>query len=329
MPMNAYEARTVKFSEARSGFDQDEVNAFRDAVADSLQRWEREVEEAKRQVESAEDRLSGISDAEEAVRQTFLAAATTKREMLAETREQTDRERAEATSEATRLRDEAEHEAAEMRRSAEADAAEVLTAARAAAAEAEEQTRVEVERMEQRLTQMRTAVRDLHERIQAFATSALDELGVTESLIDLETTTLEEIEAFQVPEVEGLAEEQTVPEEVVVEEPAAEQTAQEVAVDEVAVDEVAATARESEPVAEVEPEPAAETEPEVEIEIEIESVPEPVAGTIAEEPEPEPVPAVTAPEPPKTVLRGADDDGFYQRRLAGLRRRMEGGDGDA
>ena len=40
MPMSAYEARTVKFSESRNGFDQDEVNAFRDAEADGLQRWE-------------------------------------------------------------------------------------------------------------------------------------------------------------------------------------------------------------------------------------------------------------------------------------------------
>ncbi len=343
MAMSAQEARTANFSEARDGLDASEVNAFREAAADALAGWEQEAEQAADRLKSAEERLAGIEEAEDAVRQTFIAATTTKREMLSEAEAASEEMRSGAVADAARLRVDAERETSELRARTDREINELLVEAQVQAATAEEQTRAEVQRMENRMAQLRTAVRDLDSRLRAFATAATDELAVTAGMIDLETTRLEDIEAFRVPAVEVMP---TVDEpEVAVEieatpraadagpsevespdvvpapEAASDEPADEDALfDEPSVDAVPAAQAE----VEVEP-PAEEEEPATEpvaadeapAEVPVEPSPPPV--------EPEPV-AVPAPDLPPVVLRGADDEGFYQRRLAGLRRRIESSD---
>ena len=49
------------------------------------------------------------------------------------------------------------------------------------------------------------AVRDLESRLKVFADGALDEVAVVGGLIDLETSALEEIEAFKTPDISAQA----------------------------------------------------------------------------------------------------------------------------
>ncbi len=201
MAISAQEAQGARFTDSKRGYDSREVDSFRERVVKTLRAYEDELAKANERLASARDRVTSLEDAEEAVKRTFLAATRTKREMEEEAQANADRVLAEASHEADKVRSEATQEAAAKRANADADAASLISEAKGTAADAEAQTRAEVERLERRLGQLRTAVRDLEGRLKVFAEGALDEVAVVGGLIDLETSALDEIEAFKSPEI--------------------------------------------------------------------------------------------------------------------------------
>ena len=201
MAISAQEAQGARFTDSKRGYDIREVDSFRERVVKTLRAYEDELAKASERLASARDRVTSLEDAEEAVKRTFLAATRTKREMEEEAQAEADRVRAEASHEADKARSAAQAEASQMVSAAEAEAKQLVADAQQTAMEAEAQTRTEVQRLERRLGQLRTAVRDLETRLKAFAEGALDEVAVVGGLIDLETSALEEIEAFKSPDL--------------------------------------------------------------------------------------------------------------------------------
>ena len=205
MAISAQEAQGARFTDSKRGYDIREVDSFRERVVKTLRAYEDELAKANERLASARDRVTSLEDAEEAVKRTFLAATRTKREMEEEAQAEADRVRAEASHEADKTRSVAQQEAASTVSKAESEAKQLLADAQHAASEAESQTRAEVQRLERRLSQLRTAVRDLESRLKVFAEGALDEVAVVGGLIDLETSALEEIEAFKSPDIAAQA----------------------------------------------------------------------------------------------------------------------------
>ncbi len=201
MAISAQEAQGARFTDSKRGYDIREVDSFRERVVKTLRAYEDELAKANERLTTARERAANLEDAEEAVKRTFLAATRTKREMEEEAQAEADRVRAEASHEADKVRSAAQQEAGKTRAGAETEASTLVAEAQRAATEAESQTRGEVQRLERRLSQLRTAVRDLESRLKVFADGALDEVAVVGGLIDLETSALDEIEAFQSPEI--------------------------------------------------------------------------------------------------------------------------------
>lgn len=223
MAISAQEAQGFQFGEGRKGYDERQVESFRQRVVDTLRAYESELARANDAIAQAKERVQELEDAEEAVKRTFLAASRTKREMEEEAKATTGKLLAEAQAEADKLSAEAaqtaeqaradaqrqadellasaHHDAEAARTSASAEAQELVAAARQNAAAAEAKTATEVERLERRLAQLRTAVGDLERRLRTFASGALDEVAVVSGLIDLEAEGLEQIEAFQRPDL--------------------------------------------------------------------------------------------------------------------------------
>ena len=212
----------MQFGEGRRGdLDLRQVKEFQKRVVETLTRYEEEAGKFRARLEVAEQAAVEFKDAEEAIKRTFLAASRTKREMIAETEAETARTRAEAQDEVEALRLEASSEIQEQKatatREAEKERAEghaealaILTDAKTQAREAEEQTKAEVERLERRLGQMRRALAELESRFTTFAESALDDVIVIKGLVDLETSSLENIEGFEAPEFDS-SEDEKVP----------------------------------------------------------------------------------------------------------------------
>ncbi len=223
MAISAQEAQGFQFGEGRKGYDERQVESFRQRVVDTLRAYESELARANDAIAQAKQRVQELEDAEEAVKRTFLAASRTKREIEEEAKAEAGKVTAAAKSEADRVtadanqaaeatRSAAQREADEMlaaaRRDAEtarteatAEANGLLADARQKAADAETHTQGEIERLERRLAQLRTAVADLERRLRTFAEGALDEVAVVSGLIDLEEKGLEQIEAFQSPDL--------------------------------------------------------------------------------------------------------------------------------
>ncbi len=223
MAISAQEAQGIRFSEGRRGYDEREVDGFKDRVVQTLRAYEAELAKAADTIKAANARVSELEDAEEAVKRTFLAASRSKREieeearaeaehLVSEAQRQAEEAVAAARAEAEQMRSaaraesdalvtEAREEAAHARDGAESEATRLLTDARRRAEEADEQTRAEQHRLQQRLAQLRTAVADIEQRLRAFADASLDEVAVVSGLIDLETEGIEQIPSFQGPEL--------------------------------------------------------------------------------------------------------------------------------
>ncbi len=208
MSFNSTSAEKARFTESRKGFDSDEVLAFQKSVTNALRGYEKELADTRTELENTRQRIADLEIAEEAVKRTFMAAGLTKQEMLseaekaaAETRSaaKADAEEMRSTAEAdsNRLRTEAQKESEQMLTEASNEAARLLSEARAEADQTSVRAAAEHKRLEKRITQLRTALGSLEERLQVFATGALDEVATANDMIDLETKTLDEIAAFQ------------------------------------------------------------------------------------------------------------------------------------
>jgi cell division septum initiation protein DivIVA len=176
MELTSYQAETVRFSQVRRGFDPDEVTRFQRRVARVLAEYERETAAARDQIARLERQRDGARSDEAAARQTYLAAARTKDELVAE-----------AARHATELRDQAATDAAAVRSQAEREAEELLDTARREAAAVERRSTDEVARLRRRMAQLRTAVSDIEDRMRVMAERTLAETHVVADLIALET----------------------------------------------------------------------------------------------------------------------------------------------
>ncbi len=319
MAMTPREARTVTFTEDRRGYAPTEVHEYQERVAEALRMYETEVGRLRSRLEQSEERITELQDAEDAVRRTFVAAAQTKREMVAEAEAEAERVRREADEAATRQRATTDEETSRQRAAAQAEATRLVDEARIEAHETRAKAETEVRLLERRLLQLRTSISDLEVRLSDFAGRALDELAVAGSMIDLETADLTDIEALA-PQAAAVAE----PPAPAADEPATGEPAR--ADEDEDEPQEAVPAAAAAPVA-AEAAPAEAAEPEVEL------------------PVPAPAPAVAAPTEPASagpavgipVGRGAapadldedqPDGSFYERRLAGLRRRIESASDD-
>ncbi len=331
MAMTPREARTVNFTEDRRGYAPTEVHEYQERVAEALRLYETEVGRLRARLEDSEERIKELQDAEDAVRRTFVAASQTKREMVAEAESEAARVRREADEAAARLRAAAEEHTSQQRAAAQAEATRLVQEARTEAHETRAKAETEVRLLERRLLQLRGSITDLEERLRDFAGRALDELSVAGGMIDLETAELGDIESL-VPETAPAAR---------AAEPAtdAAATAHAEAGQEPEPDEPAPSEVETEvTVVEVETEvtkvaiEAVQTEPDVSApEVRAPAGAPAVAAAVESGP---PGPAVGVPVRPSGdpgVERPDDDDpdsGFYERRLAGLRRRIESASDD-
>ncbi len=333
MAITPRDVRNQRFTEARRGYASEEVRAFQERVADALKAYEAEVAKLQARIQASEERVKEMRDIEEAVKRTFAAATRTKREMLTEAEADAARLRREAERDAEQARAALDDEERARRSAAEAQAAAIVGEATAAADAQRAAANAEVQAMDRRLAQLRTSVRDLEARLRQFATSALDELAVATDLIDLETVDISEIDHLTpgVAEAAGEAalDGTTVPEEVPAAAPEGEPDAGEA--EERPGEAVAsAAAAGDEPLAAEaagEPAPASEaaaTHPATAVE------PEPARTVGAAGPDETEAPAGLAVGIPvddvAEPVPAADDEpegGFYERRLAGLRRRIE------
>ncbi len=203
MAISAQEAGTIRFEEDRRGYATTQVEAFRERVVNALRFYEAELAKFRERSEQADQRITELEEAEEAVKRTFLAAARTKKDMLAEAESEAESVRADAQRDADETVAAANSEAAATRRSAAEEAKSLLDETKVRAAAAESELSAERKRLEARLAQLRGAVRDIDERLRRFAEGALENVTVVGDMIDLETTRLEDIPAFQQPALES------------------------------------------------------------------------------------------------------------------------------
>ena len=84
MAISAQEAGTIRFDEDRRGYATTQVEAFRERVVNALRLYEAELAKYRERAEQADTRIGELEEAEEAVKRTFLAAARTKKDMIAE-----------------------------------------------------------------------------------------------------------------------------------------------------------------------------------------------------------------------------------------------------
>ena len=202
MAISAQEAGTIRFDEDRRGYATTQVEAFRERVVNALRLYEAELAKFRERADLADQRIAELEEAEEAVKRTFLAAARTKKDMVAEAESEAAQTVAAAAQEADQTIAGANAEAAATRKAAEAEAGALLEETRVRAAAAESELTAERKRLEARLAQLRGAVRDIDERLRRFAEGALENVTVVGDMIDLETTKLEDIPGFQQPALE-------------------------------------------------------------------------------------------------------------------------------
>jgi len=228
--LTAVDARNVRFSGSDYAYDGKEVEDFRRRVVEALEASEHKASEAVDRIARLEakldDRASPGGGAE-------LAAAKRAREqavqltsrMMAEmlgNKTPSVREAMAIWKEAIALRSEAEEEmlsareeARRLRATVQEEAAELRAATRVAldkeirsmlensarrSMTMTEGAEKEVHRLDRRLTQLRTALRDAEARIRGLTSDALTELRMLGDLLELETSALDEIESLNLPD---------------------------------------------------------------------------------------------------------------------------------
>jgi signal transduction histidine kinase len=292
--LTAVDARNVRFSGSDYAYDGKEVEDFRRRVVEALEASEHKASEAVDRIARLEAKLDdraspgGGAELDAAKRAREQAVQLTSR-MMAEmlgNKTPSVREAMAIWKEAIALRSEAEEEmlsareeARRLRATVQEEAAELRAATKVAldkeirsmlensarrSMTMTEGAEKEVHRLDRRLTQLRTALRDAEARIRGLTSDALTELRMLGDLLELETSALDEIESLNLPD-EAVA----VPNETVI-------------------------------------------------------VPD-EAVIVLKEPE---TPAAAAAAFVRRVRSAADKDesvgrGFYERRLAGLRERIE------
>jgi len=129
--MTPQDVQQKQFDRAKRGFDPQQVGLFLDQVAAALAMRDRELHEARTEIEALGREVVDVKQNEEAFRLTMMAATEAKEEMLRRASEEADkieadartaadlmleRARSEAEDEATRLRNEVEHLETEKKR---------------------------------------------------------------------------------------------------------------------------------------------------------------------------------------------------------------------
>lgn len=229
MELTAGDARNIRFSGTETSYDGTEVEDFRREVVTALETSERRASEAAAHVARLEAMLEdrsaadGTADVDAARRARDQAVQLTSR-MMAEVlggKVPTIEEGMATWQNAVTLKAMAEEELAaareEARRLRETAAAEVTALRAATRAGLDDEVRTtlenathratmmtaaaeeEVRRLDRRLSQLRTALRDAEARIRSLTGDALTELRMLGDLLELETNALDEIESLNPP----------------------------------------------------------------------------------------------------------------------------------
>lgn len=173
------------FREKFKGYDQDEVDAFLDRVADRLAELVREREELLARVDRVEADAAESIEAERLLKRTLITAQRTADETVAEAIGQANSAIAEAEQRATQIVTDAEARAADIIADAERRAGDLVAQGRR-----EIETRREAADAE--LSQIRRAIAELHrfrmeyrERVRAAVAEQLAQLDRADDIPDL------------------------------------------------------------------------------------------------------------------------------------------------
>ena len=215
MDLSAIDVQQKTFRERFRGYDPDDVEDFLDRVVETLRGQELKLQQQQEQLDGLSQDLAGTKEAEEAIKRTYITAQRTSQEMVNEAQEKAQAVLDEAKAEAETLSSDARSEADTLVGDARSEADTMVTGARSEAdtlvgdarSEADtmvtearadtkktrEEAAVEHEALQRRVAQLRTAVSDLQNRLQAFAETASVELEGLGASIDLETHSISEI----------------------------------------------------------------------------------------------------------------------------------------
>lgn len=171
MDLSAIDVQQKTFRERFRGYDPDDVEDFLDRVVETFRSLELQVKRQQERIDQLEHDLAETSEAEEAIKRTFVAAQRTTQEMVTEAEAQAATIVERAREESDRLTGEARAEAERARRAADDENGQLM----------------------RRTAQLRTAVADLQNRLRAFAEGGLVELESIQASIDLETQSISDI----------------------------------------------------------------------------------------------------------------------------------------
>ena len=193
MDLSAIDVQQKTFRERFRGYDPDDVEDFLDRVVETLRGQELKLQQQQEQLDGLSQDLAGTKEAEEAIKRTYITAQRTSQEMVNEAQEKAQAILDEAKAEAETISSDASSEADTLVGDARSEADTMVTEARADTKKTREEAAVEHEALQRRVAQLRTAVSDLQNRLQAFAETASVELEGLGASIDLETHSISEI----------------------------------------------------------------------------------------------------------------------------------------
>ncbi len=196
MTLNPDDVETQVFREKMRGYDQDEVDAFLDKVADRLRQLAAERDELVERIGRIQDDATESMDTERLLKRTLIMAQRTADQAVADANEQAetttadaDRYAAEVVSQAERkvaeLTEDAERRAAETTGEAERRASELLDDARREAEYARDTATAELESVHRAVAELQRFRAEYRERVHAVIAEQLDAFDRAGELPDL------------------------------------------------------------------------------------------------------------------------------------------------
>jgi len=202
--LSAIEIQQQTFREVFRGYDRYEIEQFLEDVVKAMRAKEGTIRQQSDQIAELESDLAASQEAEEAIKRTFVAAQRTSQEMVGEAQEKANKLLQDSQSESDKLLRQASEESERMLTASIEEAEKVTAEADEAAStlranvdqeysDLRAQRENEQHQLAQRLTQLRTAVADMQERMRSFAINSSGELEGLAAAIDLETHSISDI----------------------------------------------------------------------------------------------------------------------------------------
>ena len=202
--LSAIEIQQQTFREVFRGYDRYEIEQFLEDVVKAMRSKEGTIRQQTDRISELETQLAASREAEEAIKRTFVAAQRTSQEMVTEAQEKANQLLSDSQAESDKLRRQASEESERMLTTSIEEAERVKTEAEDRARSMQEEVdakyaalnaerEAEQQQLAARLIQLRTAVSDMQERMQQFASASSGELEGLTAAIDLETHSIADI----------------------------------------------------------------------------------------------------------------------------------------